>query len=68
MPSLQEIYTFEHVANARHWKEVISLSHREVSPHKIQTIADKIDYEDAATIIYTSGTTGTPKGVMLVTP
>jgi long-chain acyl-CoA synthetase len=64
VPALQEIYTFEHVANARHWKDVMSLSD-EAAQQKIQTIADSIHYEDLATIIYTSGTTGTPKGVML---
>jgi len=64
VPSLKEIFTFEHVANARHWKEVTALS----TPHlieQVKPIADKIGYEDLATIIYTSGTTGTPKGVML---
>lgn len=64
VPCLQEIYTFEHVANARHWKEVISLAD-EAALQKIQSIAENIAYEDLATIIYTSGTTGTPKGVML---
>jgi long-chain acyl-CoA synthetase len=64
VPSLKEIYTFEHVANARHWKEVISLSSEE-GLKKLRSIADNIAYEDLATIIYTSGTTGTPKGVML---
>lgn len=64
VPSLQEIYTFEHVANARHWKDVVSLSSEE-GLQKLQTIAANIAYEDLATIIYTSGTTGTPKGVML---
>jgi len=62
--SIRDIFTFEHVANARHWKEVTAMS----TPEKIaaiKPIADKIDYEDLATIIYTSGTTGTPKGVML---
>jgi long-chain acyl-CoA synthetase len=63
VPSLKEIFTFEHVANARHWKEAMST---DVNLHaQIKPIADKIGYEDAATIIYTSGTTGTPKGVML---
>lgn len=64
IPSLQEIYTFEHVPNARHWKELLA----ELTPGKIEEIkkiSDKIQYEDLATIIYTSGTTGTPKGVML---
>ena len=63
-PHLQEIYTFEHVANARHWKDVLSLSDV-AAIEKMRTIADNIAYEDLATIIYTSGTTGTPKGVML---
>jgi len=64
VPSLKEIYTFEHVANARHWKEILSLASEEAHK-KAQSIADNIDGEDLATIIYTSGTTGTPKGVML---
>jgi long-chain acyl-CoA synthetase len=62
--SLKDIFTFEHVANARHWKEVTALSTPDLI-NKIKPIADKIDYEGLATIIYTSGTTGTPKGVML---
>jgi long-chain acyl-CoA synthetase len=64
VPSLKEIFTFEHVTNARHWKEIISASTPELIA-RIKPIADKIKYEDAATVIYTSGTTGTPKGVML---
>lgn len=62
--SLREIYTFDHVPNAKHWKEVTALSTPELKA-QIKLIADKIRYEDLATIIYTSGTTGTPKGVML---
>ena len=64
VPGLRDIFTFEHVANARHWKEVTALSTPELID-QIKSIADKIKYEDLATIIYTSGTTGTPKGVML---
>ena len=64
VPSLKDIFTFEHVPNARYWKEVTDLSSPELID-QIKPIADKIDYEDLATIIYTSGTTGTPKGVML---
>jgi long-chain acyl-CoA synthetase len=64
VPSLKEIYTFEHVANARYWKEIINLSTPELIK-KAEQIASSIKYEDLATIIYTSGTTGTPKGVML---
>lgn len=64
VPSLKEVFTFEHVANGKHWKDVIALSTPE-GIAQIKPIADKITYEDAVTIIYTSGTTGTPKGVML---
>ena len=64
LPDLQQIFSFEHVINARHWKEVLNAA----TPNALQRIpalAAKIKYEDLATIIYTSGTTGTPKGVML---
>ena len=64
VPGIKDIYTFEHVANAKHWKEVPNLSTPELKD-RVKLIADKITYEDLATIIYTSGTTGTPKGVML---
>lgn len=64
LPDLKDIFTFEHVPNARHWKEVTALSTPELV-ERIAPLAAKIQYEDLATIIYTSGTTGTPKGVML---
>ncbi|MBS1621043.1 MAG: long-chain fatty acid--CoA ligase [Bacteroidetes bacterium] len=64
VPSLKEIFTFEHVPNARHWKEVIAAATPEAKK-KIAPISTQIGTEDLATIIYTSGTTGTPKGVML---
>ncbi|MCX6317250.1 MAG: long-chain fatty acid--CoA ligase [Bacteroidetes bacterium] len=64
VPSLTGIYTFEHVANGKHWKEITSAATPELTA-QIKSISDNIRYEDAATIIYTSGTTGTPKGVML---
>ena len=64
VPSIREVYTFEHVANANHWKELTAKSTHELVA-QIKPIADKIDNEDVATIIYTSGTTGVPKGVML---
>jgi long-chain acyl-CoA synthetase len=64
VPSLKEIYTFEHVSHAKHWKEVVALSTPELQI-EVNEISAKIKYEDLATIIYTSGTTGTPKGVML---
>src|SRR6266540_3988667 len=61
-PSVKAIYTFEHVANASHWKDILSLAD-ESSFEQVKLIAANIQYEDLATIIYTSGTTGTPKGV-----
>ena len=64
LPSVKEVFSFEHVTNARHWKEVINAA-TPASIASIAAIAEKIKYEDLATIIYTSGTTGTPKGVML---
>lgn len=64
VPSIKDVFTFEHVANARHWKEMLVTTTPEIVQN-IKSIADTIGYEDLATIIYTSGTTGTPKGVML---
>jgi len=64
LPSVKDVFSFEHVTNARHWKEVINAATPE-SVRKMEAIAAGIQYKDLATIIYTSGTTGTPKGVML---
>jgi long-chain acyl-CoA synthetase len=64
VPSLREIFTFDHVARARHWKELLVKPTPE-NRGRLNAISDKIDHKDLATIIYTSGTTGTPKGVML---
>lgn len=64
VPSLTHIFSFELIEEANHWKGILNLS----SPERLSEAAitaDKIGYEDLATIIYTSGTTGRPKGVML---
>lgn len=62
--TIKDIYTFEHAPNAKYWKEILDLATPELIS-RVPSIAEKIAYEDLATLIYTSGTTGTPKGVML---
>jgi long-chain acyl-CoA synthetase len=62
--SLQQIFTFEQVSGASHWKEILHQSSPEAM-NQVKLIADNIKSKDLVTIIYTSGTTGTPKGVML---
>ena len=64
VPSLQHIFTFEHVPNAIYWKDCLQSATAERLA-TIEQISSKITPTDLATIIYTSGTTGTPKGVML---
>ena len=64
VPSIKEVYSFEHVNGAAHWKELLSLGKQE-HYQQLTTASSKINNEDLFTIIYTSGTTGVPKGVML---
>ncbi len=64
VPSLQHVFTFEHVPNAVYWKDCLQQATAEKLA-AIENISSKIKPSDLATIIYTSGTTGTPKGVML---
>jgi long-chain acyl-CoA synthetase len=63
-PTIREIFTFNKVEGARHWKEVLELGN-ETDYEQINTVKKNISPEELVTIIYTSGTTGTPKGVML---
>ncbi|MBV9987708.1 MAG: long-chain fatty acid--CoA ligase [Chitinophagaceae bacterium] len=64
IPSLKTIYTFDQVAGAPHWLEVLQMAD-EASLQQMNMIKAAIPVSHLATIIYTSGTTGTPKGVML---
>src|SRR5436190_1886642 len=64
VPSLQHIFTLEHVTNATYWKDCLKPASAETLA-TIEQLSNKITPSDLATIIYTSGTTGTPKGVML---
>ncbi|MEO6220714.1 MAG: long-chain fatty acid--CoA ligase [Ginsengibacter sp.] len=64
LPFLKDVYSFELIEGVKHWKEILSLGTPELIS-QASILANKISYEDLATIIYTSGTTGKPKGVML---
>jgi long-chain acyl-CoA synthetase len=64
IPTVKEIFTFNTIAGARHWSEVLDKA-TDAGLAEIETVKAKIQEHDLATIIYTSGTTGTPKGVML---
>jgi long-chain acyl-CoA synthetase len=62
--ALEGIYTFDKIAGADHWQQVLKMSTGELI-RRVQQISRSISPSSLATIIYTSGTTGTPKGVML---
>lgn len=64
VPSLQKIFTFEHVAHAAHWSEIFVMA-SSIMQDEVQKLSAEVKEDDLATIIYTSGTTGLPKGVML---
>ena len=64
VPTITNVFSFEHVNGARHWKELLTMGRQEDHLH-LSEVQARIDTEDLLTIIYTSGTTGTPKGVML---
>ena len=64
IPTVKDIFAFNLIEGAKHWSEVLDKS-TEAGLAEIETIKNKIQKDDLATIIYTSGTTGTPKGVML---
>jgi long-chain acyl-CoA synthetase len=65
VPHLKAVYTFDEIAGAQNWQEVLDLGSDESNQQQVEEIKQKIDENDLATIIYTSGTTGKPKGVML---
>ena len=63
--SLQGVFSFDQVAGAPNWREIIDLGSDEATQNEVEDLSKTINSEDLATIIYTSGTTGRPKGVML---
>jgi len=64
IPTVKEIFSFNDVAGAMHWAEILNKA-TGTTLNTIEERKRKIQKHDLATIIYTSGTTGTPKGVML---
>lgn len=64
-PSVQHIFTFDALSEARHWSELITDGKNNPQPEKLRTLKADVKPDDLLTLIYTSGTTGTPKGVML---
>ncbi|MDI9867329.1 long-chain fatty acid--CoA ligase [Flectobacillus sp. DC10W] len=64
LDSVEAIYTFDKIAGAKHWTEVLEIAQNDdlasLEAHKSAVLPD-----DLLTLIYTSGTTGKPKGVML---
>lgn len=62
---LPAIYTFDQVAGAQHWTEVLEMGKKDGDVAKIDELKKNVNPHDLLTLIYTSGTTGNPKGVML---
>jgi long-chain acyl-CoA synthetase len=62
--NVQEIFTFDQVAGAKYWTEVIDLGLGKDAT-VLEELKSNVKAEDLLTLIYTSGTTGRPKGVML---
>ena len=60
-----KIYTFNRVAGANHWEDLVAQGKEMLQDVNLETYRSAVTSEDILTIIYTSGTTGTPKGVML---
>ena len=66
-PEILDIYTFDNIAEAKHFTEFISIGKEMGSGLEEELTKAKaaVKPSDLVTVIYTSGTTGFPKGVML---
>ena len=58
------IFTFDKIAGARHFSELLELG-KQGSAAALEPLKAAVEPDDLLTLIYTSGTTGQPKGVML---
>lgn len=62
--TVEHVYSIEPIEGVENWNTFLEKG--KIVQHKeIETLREKIQPDDTATIIYTSGTTGPPKGVML---
>jgi long-chain acyl-CoA synthetase len=64
-PSVQEIYSFDALSEAKHWSELLTAGKNNPQHERLLALKAGVKPDDLLTLIYTSGTTGTPKGVML---
>ncbi len=66
-PGISAIYTFDRIAGAKHFSELITIGKEMASnlSNDLVNAKNSVEPSDLVTIIYTSGTTGFPKGVML---
>ncbi|MCC2546145.1 long-chain fatty acid--CoA ligase [Hymenobacter sp. BT175] len=64
LPGVKHIFTFDEVAGARHFNELLELG-KQGNPADLEPLKAAVQPDDLLTLIYTSGTTGSPKGVML---
>lgn len=62
---LKGVYTFDEIAGADNWSEVLKMGEDKSNQKEVEARMDAVKEDDLATLIYTSGTTGRPKGVML---
>ena len=62
---LKEVYTFDDIAGAKNWKEILELGKDDSNQDEVESRMAVVKRDDLATLIYTSGTTGRPKGVMI---
>ncbi|MVN77988.1 AMP-binding protein [Hymenobacter sp. HMF4947] len=60
----QNVFTFDKVAGARHFSELLALG-KQGKVADLVSLKAAVQPDDLLTLIYTSGTTGNPKGVML---
>ena len=60
----ENIFTFDKIAGAKHFDELLALG-RTGNPAELEARKAAVQPDDLLTLIYTSGTTGQPKGVML---